>query len=141
MFSFFMIYWFVKVYYLYWKTIWSTFSKDICLLIFFTVTCLVSSHNQFSSFALSCPTLCKSMDCSIPGFPVHHQPLELAQTHVHWVSNSIQPSHILLSLFPPAFSLSHHQGLFQWVSFLHQVAKVLKLQHQSFQWILKIDFL
>ena len=76
-------------------------------------------------------------DCSTPGFPVHHQLPELAKTHVHWVSDAIQPSHPLLSPFPPAFSLSWHQGLFQWVSSSHQVAKVLELQlqHQSFWWI------
>ena len=63
------------------------------------------------------------MDCSTPGFSVHHQLLELAQTHVHWVSDAIQPSHPLLSPSPPAFNLAHHQGLFQWVSSSHQVAK------------------
>ena len=68
------------------------------------------------------------MDCSTPGFPVHHQLPELAQTHVHWVSDSIQPSHPLLSPCPPAFSLSQHQGLFQWVSSSHQVPKVLYLR-------------
>ena len=56
------------------------------------------------------------MDCSTPGFPVHHQLPEPAQTHVHWVGDAIQPSHPLSSPTPPAFSLSHHQGLFQWVS-------------------------
>ena len=70
------------------------------------------------------------MDCSTPGFPVHHQLLELAQTHVYWVGDSIQPSHPLSSPSPLAFNLSQHQGLFQWVSSLHQVAKVLELQHQ-----------
>ena len=77
------------------------------------------------------------MDCSMPGFCVHHQLPELTQTHVHWVSEAIQPSHPLSSPFPPAFNLSQHQGLFQWVSSSHQVAKVLEfqLQHQSFQWI------
>ena len=65
------------------------------------------------------------MDCSMPGFPVHHQLPELAQTHVHWVSDAIQPSHPLLSPSPPIFNLSQHQDLFQWVSSLHQVAKVL----------------
>ena len=54
------------------------------------------------SVALSCPTLCDPMDCSVPGFPVHHQLLELAQTHVHWVSDAIQPSHPLSSLSAPA---------------------------------------
>ena len=58
------------------------------------------------------------MDCSTPGFPVHHQLPELAQTHIHWVSNAIQPAHPLLSLSPPAFNLSQHQCLFQWVSSL-----------------------
>ena len=77
------------------------------------------------------------MDCSTPGFPVHHQLLELSQTHVHWVGDAIQPSYPLSSPSPPAFNLSQHQGLFQWVSSLHQVAKVLEfqLQHPSFQWI------
>ena len=76
------------------------------------------------------------MDCSMPGFPVHYQLPEFTQTHVHWVSDAIQPSHPLSSPSPPAFSLSQHQGLFKWVSSLHQVAKVLEfqLQHLSFQW-------
>ena len=64
-----------------------------------------------SSVTKSCPTLCNPMDCSTPGFPVHHQLLELAQTHVHWVSDAIQPSHPLSSPSPPAFNLSQHQGL------------------------------
>ena len=68
------------------------------------------------------------MDCSTPGFPVHHQLPELVQIHVHQVSFAIQPSHPLLSLSPPAFNLSQHQGLFQGVSSSHQVAKVLKFQ-------------
>ena len=97
----------------------------------------------FSSVTQSCPTLCNPMDCSMPGFPVHHQLPEFAQTHVHWVNNAIQPSHPLSSPSPPAFNLSQHQGLFQWVGSSHQVAKVLKfqLQHQSFQWIFRTDFL
>ena len=67
---------------------------------------------QFSSVAQSCPTLCDPMDCRTPGFPVLHYLPELAQTHVHWVSDAIQPSHPLLSPSPPAFNLSQHQGLF-----------------------------
>ena len=96
-----------------------------------------------SSVTQSCSTLCDPMDCSTPGLPVHHQLLELTQTHVHWVGHAIQPSHPLLSPSPPVFNLSQHQGLFQWVSSLHQVAKVLEfqLQHQSFQWIFRVDFL
>ena len=90
----------------------------------------------------SCLTLCDPMDCSTAGLPVHHQLLEFTQTHVHWVSDAIQPSHPLSSPFPPAFNLSQRQSLFKWVSSL-QVAKVLEfqLQHQSFQWIFRTDFL
>ena len=83
--------------------------------------------NQFSSVAQSCPTLCDPMDYSVPGFPVHHQLLELAQTHVHRLCDAIQPSHPLQSASPPAFNHSQHQGLFQWVSSLHQVAKYWSL--------------
>ena len=90
-----------------------------------------------------CQTLCDPMDWSTQGFSVHHQILELAQTHVHWVSDAIQPSHPLSSPSLLAFSLSLHQSLFQWVSSLHQVAKVLvlQLQHQSFQWKFRTYFL
>ena len=98
---------------------------------------------QFSSVVQSCPTLCQPMDCSTPGLPVYHQFPKLTQTHVHWVSDAIQPSHPLLSPSPPAFNLSQYQGLFKWVSSSHQVAKVLEFQpqQQSFQWIFRTDFL
>ena len=76
---------------------------------------------QFSSVAQSCPTLYNPTDWSMPGFPVHHQHLEIAQTHVNQVSDAIQPSHPLLSSYP-VFNLSQHQGLFHWVSSLHQMA-------------------
>ena len=97
---------------------------------------------QFSSATQSCPTLCDPIDCSTPGLPVHHQLLEFTQTHAHWVSDAIQPSHPLLSP-SPAFNLFQHQGLFKWVSSSHQVTKVLEfqLQHQSFQWIFRTDCL
>ena len=65
---------------------------------------------------ISCMTLCNPMDCSMPGFLVHHQLLELTQTHSHWAGDAIQPSHPLSSPFAPVFNLSQHQGLFQWVS-------------------------
>ena len=71
---------------------------------------------QFSSVAQSCLTLCDPMNRSMPGLPVHHQLPEPTQTHVHWVSDAIQPSHPLSSSSPPAFNLSQHQGLLQWVS-------------------------
>ena len=78
--------------------------------------------------------------CSTAGFSVLHHLLELAQTYVHWVGDANQPSHLLSSPSSPAFNLSPHQGLFQWVSSLPQVAKVLELQlqHQSFQWIFRL---
>ena len=98
---------------------------------------------QFSSFIQLCPTLCKPMECSRPGFPVHHQLPEFTQTQVQWVDDAIQPFHLLSSPSPPALNLSQHQGLFQYISSSHQVAKVLEfqLQHQSFQWIFRTDFL
>ena len=81
---------------------------------------------QFSSVAQSCLTLCNSMNCSMPGLPVHPQLLEFTQTHVHWVGDTTQPSHPLSSPSPPALKLSQHQGLFKWVSSSYQVAKVLR---------------
>ena len=94
--------------------------------------CLKNFHIflQFSSVTQLCPTLCDPMDCRMPGFPVHHQLPELVQSHVHWVSDAIQPLHSLSSPSSPSFSLSQHQGLFQWVISSHQVAKVLELQIQ-----------
>ena len=84
---------------------------------------ILYSFSQFSWVAQSCLTLSNPMDCNIPGFPVHHQLPEIAQTQLHRVSDAIQPSHPLSSPYPPAFNLSHHQGLFQWVGSSHQVAK------------------
>ena len=104
---------------------------------------LIVFKDTFSSVTQSCLTLRDPMDHSTPVFPVHHQLPEPAENHVHWVSDATQPSHPLSSPSPPAFNLSQHQSLFQWVSSSHQVAKVLEiqLQHQSFQWIFKTDFL
>ena len=87
---------------------------------------MYEQYNQFSSVAQSCPTLCNPMDCSTQGFPVRHQVLRPSQAHIHRVGDAIQPSHPLSSPSPPAFNLSQHQGLFQWVSSSHQVAKVLE---------------
>ena len=78
-----------------------------------------------------CPTLFDPMDCSRPGFPVLHHLPEFAQTHVYWVSDAIQPFHLLSPPSSPALSLSQHQGLSQWVDSLHQVAKVLELSASS----------
>ena len=127
--------------------------KELIIMFRPDKTCYIFKHLKtwyeigllifFSSVTQSCPTLCESMDCSTPSLPVHHQLPEFTQTHVHWVSGAIQPSHPLSSPSTPAFNLSQHQGLFQWVSSSHQVAKVLEfqLQHQSFQWIFRTDFL
>ena len=111
--------------------LWPTDYIGICCLIF-----------QFSSVTQLGPPLWNPMNCSTPGFPVHHQLPELTLTHVHWVSDAIQPSHPL-SPSPPTFNLSQHQGLSQWVRSSHQVAKVLQfqLQHESLKWIFRTDFL
>ena len=98
---------------------------------------------HFSSITWSCPVVYDSMDCSMPGLPIHHQLLEFTQTHVHWVGDAIQPPHALSSPSSPAFNFPQHQGPFQWVSSSHQVAKVLEfqLQHQFFQWTFRTDLL
>ena len=85
---------------------------------------------QFSLVAQSCPTLCDPMNHSTPDLPVHHQLPKSTQTHVFWVGDAIQPSHPLLFLSPPAFSLFQHQDPFKWVSSSYQVAKVLEFQLQ-----------
>ena len=98
---------------------------------------------QFSSVAQSCLTLCNPMNHSTPGLPVHCQLPESTQTPVHWVSDAIQPSHLLSSPSAPTANPSQHQGLFQWVSSSHEVAKVLEfqLQYQSFHWTPRTDLL
>ena len=100
--------------------------------------CILTLSNSVQSLRRVRP-----MDCSTSGLPVHHQLPEFTQFHVHCVSDAIQPSHPLSSLSPPAFNLSQHQGLFKWVSSLHQVDRVLEfqLQHQSFQWTLRTGWI
>ena len=83
---------------------------------------------QFSSVTQSCPTLCNLINRSMPGLPAHHQLPEFTQTHVHQVSDAIQPSHPLSSPFPPAPNPTQHQNLFQRVRSSHEVAKVLQFQ-------------
>ena len=106
----------------------------------YTISCIKAPLYQFSSVAQSCPTLCDSTDCCRPGLPVHHQIPSLTQTHVHGVSDVIQPSHPL-STPSPAFNFPRIR-VFSNFSFSHQVAKVLEfqLQHPSFQWIFRTDF-
>ena len=112
-------------------------------LCFSLLICKRETTVQFSSVAQSCPTLCDPMNHSTPGLLIHYQLPESTQTHVHWVSDAIQPSHPLSSPSSPALNLSQHQGLFKWLSFSHQVAKVLEfqLQHQSYQWTPRTDLL
>ena len=98
---------------------------------------------QYSSVTHWCLILCNLVNHSTPGLPVHHQLLEPAQTYVHWVGDAIQPSHPLSSRSPSAFNFAQHKGLCQWVSSSHQMTNVLgfQLQHQSFPWIFRTDFL
>ena len=114
-------------------------SKALILLCW--ASFMVQLSHPSVQFSRSVISLCNPMDCSTPGFPVHHQPPDLTQIHVHQVDDAIQPSHPLSAPSPLAFNLSQHQGLFQWVSSSHQVAKILEfqLQHQSFQWIFRTD--
>ena len=120
------------------KTIEQWKRKNVCLCVFSLEIIVFQSSVQFSQ---PCLTICDPMDCSTPGFPVLHHLPELAQAHVLWVCDAIQPSHPLLSLSTPSFNLAQHQGLFQWVHSSHQVAKVLEFQlhHQSIQWIFSTD--
>ena len=104
------------------------------------------SLNKYHKFccclvAKLCPSLCDPINCSTPGFPVPQHLPEFAQIHVHWISDAVQPSHPLSPSTSSTFNFSHHQGLFQWFGSFHQVAKVLELQHQSFQWLFRVDFL
>ena len=92
------------------------------------------SSVQFSSVSQSCPILCNPMNRSTPGLPVHHQLPEFTQTQAHRVGDAIQSSHPLSSPSPPAPNPSQHQGLFEWVNCLHQVAKVLEFQLQHVKW-------
>ena len=118
-------------------TTWNPWQSLVAFL--FLTRCSV----QFSLVAHSCLTLCDPMNCSMLGLPVHHQLPEFIQTHAHRVGDAIQPFHPLSSPSPPAPNPSQHQGLFQWVNSLHEVAKVLEfqLQHQSFQWTSRTNLL
>ena len=101
---------------------------------------IFGSNDCCCSVSKSCPTLCDPMGCSTPGFLVLHHLPEFDQTNIHWVGDAI-PAHPLSSPCPPACNLSQHQGLIQWVDSSHQVAEVLELQHQSLQWLFRVDFL
>ena len=105
------------------KSVWSTYFNSFKALQFLNAmykfrSILPEKTNLHCCCAVdnSCPTLSDPRDCSTPGFPVPHHLLELVQTHIHWASDAIQPSHPLLPPSPPAFSLCQHQGLFQQVT-------------------------
>ena len=102
----------------------------LCLLIciFLQTINFWRYSDQIRSVAQSCPILCNPMNHSTPGLPVHHQLPEFTQTHVHRVSDAIQPSYLLSSPSPLAPNPSQHQSLFQWVNSSHEVAKVLEFQ-------------
>ena len=124
---------------------WTCVSYISCLgrqILYHCITWKVQNRGLVQFSCLVCPTLCDPVGCSTPGLPVHHQLPEFTQTHVHWVGDTIQPSHPLPSPSPPDFNLSQHRGHFKWVSYSHQVAKVLEFQfqHQSLQWIFTTDF-
>ena len=118
--------------------------RDNCLYRNVVLQLSISSSTIICCWVIkSCSTLGEPMDCSTPGFPVLHYLSEFAQTYVLWVSDAIQAPHPLPPPCSLALNLSQHQGLFQWVHSWHQVAKglELQLQHQSFQWIFRTDFL
>ena len=116
---------------------WNVLSFFLQLWVFVEPCCCCCSVAQL------CLTLWDRMDCNTPGSLVLQHLPEFAQTHVHWIGDIIHLPHPLSSPSPSAFNLSQHQGLFQWVCSSIQVAKVLEfqLQHQSFQWIFRPDFL
>ena len=131
------------------------FSNCFCLDALYVPLILIRSFKSFMELEIncfcwcccsvtkSCPTFCDPMDCTPPGFLVLHYLPDFAEIHVHWVNDAIQSSHPLLATSRLALNLSQHEGLFQWVSSSHQMAKVLELQlqHQSFQWTCRTDFL
>ena len=104
------------------------FRSALARSVFISIIQVKWKSLQFSSVTQSCPTLCDPMNHSTPGLPVHHQLPDFTQTHVHRVSDAIQPSHPWSSPSPPAPNPSQHQSLLQWVNSLHEVAKVVEFQ-------------
>ena len=115
--------------------------RDVAINILLCIYIYIYNYVLYFSVAQSCLSLCDPMDCRTPGFPVLHYLSVLAQTHVHWVSDAIQLSSSVIPF--SSFNLSQHHSLFQWMGSSHLVAKglELQLQHQSFQWRFRTDFL
>ena len=118
-FGLFSLFWLIQI-----ELLWTY--TGFCVNLSFQFSGRNSQSVQFSSVTQSCPTLCDPMDCSMPGHPVPSATPGFIQYLVHWVGDVIQQPHPLSSTSPPTFSLSQHQGFFQWVSSSHQVAKVLE---------------
>ena len=112
------------------RGVWGRMDTSICMAesLWKHPNMVNQCSDQIRSVAESCPTLCDPMNHSTPGLPVHHQLLEFTETHVHRVSDAIQPSHPLSSPSPPVPNPSQHYSLFQWVNSSHEVAKVLEFQ-------------
>ena len=130
------------------RVLWTSVCVGLTFTVIFSFQIYTTFWGKKALFGIysviqSCPALCDPMNHSMPGLPVRHQLPESTQTHVHWVGDATQPSYPLSYPSPPALNLSQHQGLFKWVSCLHQVAKVLEfqLQHQSFRWTSRADLL
>ena len=104
---------------------------------------LLRENSQLSSLTQSCPTLCDPMDCSMPGFSVHHQHPPKTCSNSYPLSQWCHPINHPVVPFSSCLQSVQPQGLLQWVTSLHQMAKGLEfqLQHQSFQWIFRTDFL
>ena len=134
---------------------WGSRKRAVCRYLDFSfcatssspVLCILNSSYLYlfvHSVTKLCPALCNPMEYSMPGLPVPHPLLKFAQVHVqNCIGDAIQPSHPLMLSFISALNLPQHQGLFQWVGYSHQMTKILELQlqHQTIQWVFRVDFL
>ena len=122
----------------------SRFSLLLCNLFFpfYLISCNSSSDCFFCSVIQLCPTVCNPMDGRMPGLPVSHHLPKFPPVHVHCISDAIQPSHPLMTSSPSACNLFQHWELFQWVSYSHQMTKILELQlqHRSFQGVFRVEY-
>ena len=124
----FVLFWIIQVHVCVFQSVMSVLWGHLWCFVLWCQQNMLFTLYQFSSVTQSCLTPWNPMNRSTPGLPVHHQLPEFTQTHVHQVSDAIQPSHPLSSPSPLAPNPSQHQSLFQWVNFSHEVAKVLEFQ-------------